>query len=79
MTMNATTLPFAFEYLESAAPASSGGGGEARNRLPAARQTVMNEIRLSTVEGVSQSAPQPNRFRMMCSSVVSWHHGGINE
>jgi hypothetical protein len=78
MLMNATTVPFAFEYLESAAP-SSGGGGETRHRLSGARQTVMHDIRLSTADGVSKSVPQPTRFRMMCSSVVSWHHGGINE
>lgn len=77
--MNATTVPLAFEYLESAAPVSSGGGGETRHRLSAARQTVIHDVRLSAMDGASQGGAQPTRFRMMCSSVVSWHHGGINE
>lgn len=76
--MNASSAPGALETLESSDPVLT-GGTESKKRLSMIRQGDLPETLTFCEDGEGNVSERPTNFRLMCSSVVSWHHGGINE
>jgi hypothetical protein len=79
MHMNAPTAPGVLDALESSDPDFT-GGAESKDELSIPiRQGALYDALVDREDGARNMLKPPTQFRRMCSSVVSWHHGGINE